>query len=51
MEYKGIIFCSGEVGKELTEKEIQEIKKEIDKKVLTIHNKSDIINIENNKRS
>ena len=39
MEYKGIIFCSGEVGKELTEKEIQEIKKEIDKKVLTNKNK------------
>jgi len=29
------MFCSGEVGKELTKKEIQEIKKEIDKKVLT----------------
>lgn len=32
MEYKGIMFCSGEVGKELTEKEIQEIKKKLIKK-------------------
>ena len=51
MAYKGIMFCSGEVGKELTEKEMQEIKKEIDKKILTNKRQSDIINIENNKRS
>lgn len=30
MEYKGKMICSGTVGKELTEKEIAEIKKEID---------------------
>ena len=33
--YKGVMFCSGEVGRELTEKEIEEIKKEISKKLLT----------------
>lgn len=32
MEYKGKIICSGTVGKNLTEKEIEEIKKEIDNK-------------------
>ena len=39
MEYKGIMYCSGEVGKELTEKEIQEIKKEIDKQKIKWYNK------------
>ncbi len=39
MKYKGIMFCSSEIGRKLTQKEIDKIKKEIDKKVLTNKNK------------
>lgn len=39
MEYKGVMFCSAEIGRKLAQKEIDEIKKEIDKKVLTNKNK------------